>query len=388
MKHYILYSHDGSRNHGCEALVRTTVELLKSEDTKITLSSTRPEEDYLYGLDKLCDIKKIHSKAIVKKNSREFLKGYWDLKVKKDFRSLDYLSERVAFNAQKGDVALSIGGDSYCYGFTDEMAIRNRIWKKGGLKTVYWGCSIEPDLLNDKKIAQDISGFDLITARETISYNALKQVNPNTVLVSDSAFLLNTVKKTLPDEIINKDIVGLNLSPLAENLEQKQGITRKNYEVLIEYILSSTDYSVLLIPHVVWKGTDDRTVNEYFLEKYRHSGRVFAIEDSSCEILKGYISQCRFFIGARTHATIAAYSSNVPTVVLGYSVKSKGIAQDLFGSYENYVVPVQSLESPMDLVNSFKWLVLNEQEIKNRLKSIMPEYKSRVYKGVELLRRL
>ena len=46
---------------------------------------------------------------------------------------------------------------------------------------------------------------------------------------------------------------------------------------------------------------------------------------------KGYIARMRFFIGARTHATIAAYSNCVPTMVLGYSIKSRGIAKDLFG---------------------------------------------------------
>ena len=67
--------------------------------------------------------------------------------------------------------------------------------------------------------------------------------------------------------------------------------------------------------------------------------------------LKGYIARCRFFVGARTHATIAAYSSCVPTLVLGYSVKSRGIARDLFGNEENYVLPVQSLQEPDELTS-------------------------------------
>lgn len=54
MKHYILYSHDGSGNHGCEALVRTTIELLKDKNSSFTLSSTRPEEDIKYGINELC----------------------------------------------------------------------------------------------------------------------------------------------------------------------------------------------------------------------------------------------------------------------------------------------------------------------------------------------
>lgn len=388
MKHYILYSHDGSGNHGCEALVRTTIELLQDSDTSFTLSSTRPEEDLAYGIDKLCDVVKIHSKSKSVKKDLKFLKAYYQLKAKKNYIPMDRLAELEAFNARKGDIAFSIGGDSYCYGFTDEMAIRNKLWKKGGLKTVYWGCSIEPDLLEDPEIAKDIATFDLITARESISYEALKRVNSNTVLVSDSAFALKTVKEPLPIELNNREIVGLNLSPLVENLEKKKGIIRRNYEVLIEHIINNTDWSILLIPHVVWEGTDDRIINDFFFDKYKDCGRVFAVEDANCEVLKGYISRCRFFIGARTHATIAAYSSCVPTIVLGYSVKSKGIAKDLFGSYENYVLPVQSIKQPNNIVDAFKWLVANEDRIKNNLQNVLPEYINRVYDGVSALKKL
>lgn len=51
------------------------------------------------------------------------------------------------------------------------------------------------------------------------------------------------------------------------------------------------------------------------------------------------------FIGVRIYVTIAAYSTEVPTLVLGYSVKSRGIAKDIFGSEENYVIPVQDISN-------------------------------------------
>lgn len=101
------------------------------------------------------------------------------------------------------------------------------------------------------------------------------------------------------------------------------------------------------------------------------------IDDCNCLELKGYISRCRLFIGARTHATIAAYSTCVPTLVVGYSVKAKGIAKDIFGTYENYVIPVQSLENSDDLINSFTWIYENEDKIKNHLTTFMPTYKKR-----------
>lgn len=53
-----------------------------------------------------------------------------------------------------------------------------------------------------------------------------------------------------------------------------------------------------------------------------NDSRISIIDkEYNCEQLKYIISRCRFFVGARTHATIAAYSSEIPTLVLGYSIK-------------------------------------------------------------------
>ena len=38
---------------------------------------------------------------------------------------------------------------------------------------------------------------------------------------------------------------------------------------------------------------------------------------------------------------------------MGYSVKARGIAKDLLGTDENYVVPVQSLKSEDDLLEKY-----------------------------------
>lgn len=84
--------------------------------------------------------------------------------------------------------------------------------------------------------------------------------------------------------------------------------------------------------------------------------------------LKGIIAQCRFFIGARTHATIAAYSSGIPTLVVGYSVKARGIAKDLFGKEDGYVIPVQLLKHEDDIKTELKKIIGRENEIRKALK--------------------
>ena len=91
---------------------------------------------------------------------------------------------------------------------------------------------------------------------------------------------------------------------------------------------------------------------------------------------------------ARTHASIAAYSTGVPTLVVGYSVKARGIAKDIFGTDEGYVIPVQSLKEEDSLVKAYENLVANEENIKNTLKEVMPGYIERSWQAGEEIKKL
>lgn len=370
MSNVFLYAHGGSGNHGCEAIVRATTEILNGH--KLTLISSKPEEDKVYGIDTLCTIIK-DRKDKLNKCSLDFFKAYSSLKLRNDFIPIEKLHYKESFSyIKKGDIALSIGGDNYCYADVYKYKMFHEMAKGRGAKTVLWGCSVEPDVLKDSDIANDIKNYDLITARETISYTALKQINPNTKLVSDPAFCLKKENVELPSEFIDGNTVGINISPMVLKNEAVSGITMSNYKNLIEYIIDNTNMSIALIPHVVWEDNDDRIPLMELYNEYANSGRVVKIEDCSCEKLKGYISHCRFFVGARTHATIAAYSSCVPTLVVGYSVKARGIARDLFGTEDGYVMPVQELNNYDSLKNAFEKVIDKESEINSVLKSKTP----------------
>ena len=156
--------------------------------------------------------------------------------------------------------------------------------------------------------------------------------------------------------------------------EEKSGITIANYRKLIDHILETTDCHIALIPHVMWKNNDDRLTIHELYSVYQGNDRVVQFEDMSCQKIKYVISKCRAFIGARTHATIAAYSSMVPTLVVGYSVKARGIAKDLFGTWDHYVLPVQTLSNSEELIEAFEWMMEREDEIRGRLQGIMPDY--------------
>ena len=237
------------------------------------------------------------------------------------------------------------------------------------------GCSLEAELFQDPSFIEDIKNYDYILARESLTFELLKRAGITKIgLAPDPAFTLSEMQLPLPEGFVEGNTIGINVSPLVEKRETKKGIVLENYKNLIRNILSNTDCSVALIPHVVWEDNDDRVILKMIYDLFRESDRVVMINDHNCMELKGYISRCRFFVGARTHATIAAYSTGIPTLTLGYSIKSRGIAKDLFGTDENYVIPVQSLSQDEDLWNAFEWIWQHEREIKSTLHSIMPDY--------------
>lgn len=358
-----MYAHGGSENHGCEAIVRSTVNILNNLSPEyIGLITERPSEDRKYGLSEWCDL--IQEKSEYPRKSVDFILAYLKLKLSNNYIPLDKLQYKMAFDhMQYGDIALSIGGDNYCYADVQRYVMMHDMALARGAKTVLWGCSVEPELLNNAEIARDIARYSLITARESISYEALKKVNPNTILVYDSAFALPCDTPCLPSNFMQGNMVGINLSPMVMDNESKPGIVLESYETLIKYILETTDMGVALIPHVVWENGDDRVPLQKLYDRYVETGRVVMVENQSCTKLKAVISHCSFFVGARTHATIAAYSTGVPTLVVGYSVKARGIARDLFGTEEGYVLPVQKLSNPNELLNAFKSII--QRPIKN-----------------------
>lgn len=378
-----LYYHGGSGNHGCEAIVRSTLGILGKD---AVLHTSDISSDRIYDLQAVCTLREDLPRPLSWKSLPYLLYALHHKLTGSDYLHTRFTHDAFFSTVGRGDVCLSIGGDNYCYSGQDVLAHYNEILHKRGSKTVLWGCSVEPELTKDPAIAKDLARYDLITARETISYEALKAVNPNTVLVADPAFTLERRDLPLPVGWVEGKMIGINASPLI--LQSGDGaLVMEAYRNLIRRILETTDLNVVLVPHVVLDSSDDRKALLPLLEEFQHTGRVLMLDDHNCMELKGFIARCRFFIGARTHATIAAYSNCVPTLVLGYSVKSRGIARDLFGSEEHYVIPVQGMTDPDTLTAGFEWLLEHEQDIRSYLEEIMPAYRARSMEAGDLVRR-
>lgn len=374
----VLFMHGGSGNHGCEAIIRTTAKMLGGPQG-VEIWSSNKYEDIQYGTSEL--VERIWVSEELERGSL----SYYEALIRRKILNQPSANLKVFIKQLfKNSVAISVGGDNYCYPWSAEEGARlDKLIRKAGAKTVLWGCSLDDEFITPE-VREDLQKFDLITARESMTYRLLKDINPNTVLVADPAFLLEKTELPLPEGFLEGNTVGINVSPLIMGYGD-DGLILRNYEELIEYILNETDMNVCLIPHVVWKNNNDLIPIDRLYNKYAETGRICKLGDHNCMELKGFISRCRFFVGARTHATIAAYSTCVPTLVVGYSVKSRGIATDLFGTDKNFVVPVQDLQKNGELTQAFMWIQEHEGEIREKLQEIMPEYISRAWSAKEHL---
>jgi len=381
----MMFAHGGSLNRGCEAIVRSSTGILKEKmaEVQISLLSDLPETDRIIGnLDHIYDASPVR----LSKYSPQWLVGALRIRLLKDESySLGKMYRNVISRLGEADVFMSIGGDNYCYGEQPALyEINSRIKRKGG-KLVLWGCSIGEEDISARKL-EDLRKFDLILARETLTYDLLQKNGLKSArLVADPAFTMTREELPLPAGWLEGNTVGLNFSPLVMKRNQA---SQQAFHELIRHILDHTDMTIALTPHVIEDGNNDWTVLNDYYQLYKDTGRVLLLPDHLTAVqYKGYIARMRFFVGARTHATIAAYSSGVPTMVLGYSVKSKGIAKDIFGT-ERLVLGIDEISDGRKLIGQFDEMLKDEEEIRETLRLRIPQIKEMSYKAVDYLKEM
>ena len=375
---FYLFGHGGSGNKGCEAIARGTIDIIKQnfDDSAIVIASFHPDDDEKAGLSGAARLKSHrypqYSLPWAAYAATSRLIGDKD-------RAFAILHRPAIVGAEQADISLSIGGDNYCYNKSAWLYSIDKRIKMRSKRIVLWGCSVEPKLLDDA-MTEDLSRFDLITARESITYEALidRGIAKNTKIYPDPAFLLQKENVQLPVGWREDKMIGINVSPLIMDYEKVPGLMLKSFAALVRHILTQTEYSVALIPHVTWSFNNDLVPLKALFKEFTDTDRVVLLDTYyNAPEMKGFISRCAAFIGARTHATIAAYSTCVPTLVIGYSVKARGIARDIFGDEEGLVLPIQLLQSEEQLISCFQAFMERKAELRVHLQQAMPDYIAR-----------
>lgn len=379
MKKVLILINSVVYNRGSEALIRGISKICKNIDSKeveITLVSNEVNFGSWVNIENIDLYRKRKNKNIIEKY---LLKIFRKLKILNVCGYL--LGKDLKEDIKDKDLIIVIGADNFdkTYNMQETLMYLNTYLRKNtSAKMLLYDCSFnETDIT--PILLKTLNNFDVMTVRETISEKTIKdnyKGNLEIALYPDPAFVMDKEEVVLPNIFNNKNVVGINVSNLITKADYGSDSSKvlAAYKKMMNYILDETDNNILLVPHVM--NNADLSTLRVLYSGYENNERVYLIEDESLNAkqLKYIISNCSLYIGARTHSTIAAYSTCVPTLVLGYSVKSKGIAKDIFGTYENYVLPVNNLDSEDYLLNGFKWLNENKDIIKQQLLNKMPEY--------------
>lgn len=180
-----------------------------------------------------------------------------------------------------------------------------------------------------------------IYARDHLSRQLLQErgFSSRTQEVIDVAFALPFERPELKAD--GRTRIGLNVSGLLYNggySGANQFSLTVDYPSLInrvcELFLSMQDTEVFLIPHVISNVSeveDDLRTSQKLAQRY--PGLKIAPRFHSPTEAKSFISGMDFFIGARMHSCIAAFSSGIPVVPMAYSRKFNGLFNSLDYSY-------------------------------------------------------
>lgn len=381
---YIFPIHLDGDNRGCEGIAKGTALLLGEPKENLVGLCRNVKLDTKLGIDKYVTLQPYIKYSIFERIVNKICKI---CHIKSPIPLID-ANKYFVSQFSSLDILISTGGDMMCYG-NNQVITTNEQAVNQGCKTILWGCSMGPENLTPEKEAT-LRKFSLIYARESLSYDFFKSLGlKNVVCIPDPAFVLEPETCHLPECFQKSKVIGVNLSNYtvgADNLDTPFGLQIKEF---ISYILEKTDYHLLLIPHVMWDFQDDRLLSQVIKNEYKDQpDRISILDSDSLNYLqiRYVISHCHMFIGGRTHAVVSAYSTCVPAIALGYSIKSKGIAKDL-GLPEKLVIdtkhPVKST-----LLDAFKYTEINYLKIKTLLTDTMPIYSQRTFEIRSVLKEL
>jgi colanic acid/amylovoran biosynthesis protein len=384
---FILAGNGPYENRGCEAIVRGTTKILRNHfqaPSFVCISALQKTE-----LERQC--REEYDPAITHKKINLYqYRLDWEWEIQRIFyrfnargRNYRIFKEMLPY-LDDAEAVLSVGGDNYSldygvpYIFTglDDIVLEKK-------KPLFlWGASVGPfDALPEYErfMISHLRKVTGIFAREseTVNYLMKNSVTENVRHVADPAFLMDPVEPQEESKrfTIEEGAIGINLSPVLAKYVTEGDLQRweKIAANIISDIAIKTSRRVYLLPHVTIPGSDDSAFleNVWKLTASHIKNEIILIPpDYNAAETKWLLSHLSLFAGARTHATIGALSSNVPTLSFGYSIKAKGINRDIFG-HEDYCLIPEKL-TPEIVTTQIESMLATKNQIINELKKKIP----------------
>ena len=385
----------GVYNYGCEAIVRGTHRILRTQwpNGQTCYCSPRLEQDGLALQD--LDIR------LVVRQPETSLPERIRLKLARSFGFQAERSVRSRFPwCRNVDAVLEIGGDILTLGPGSETAQEFPQVKhlntllRSGKPIVLWGASVGPFDGNphaEAAFSAVLKRLALITVREpeTIRYLATLGITDNVVAVADPAFLMAAAPAEDPEiqpwlPRPGKRTIGLNLSPLSifyqTGSRQRGHDLAEQHATTLAELISRHDSDILLIPHVISphaKGDDDPSYLSAVYERLpaacRQRVRLLPNHLGAMRT-KTILAACTAVVAARMHCAIGALSSNTPTLFLSYSAKAVGMCEFVYGNHD-FVLPVDS-DQPV-LLDHISRLLNRQDALRRHLESRQADFQAK-----------
>jgi len=209
-----------------------------------------------------------------------------------------------------------------------------------------------------------------VFARDDLSLKVVKDISGvQAIRTVDVAFAMGYTKNVMDSEKIN---VGFNPSGLLwqggynKNNQFGLKVDYQKYccEVILK-LLANPKYCVYLVPHVLSNNLEevdnDMVACVELIKKYPQL--KMASKFTTPVEAKSFISGLSVFIGARMHATIAAFTTNVPVIPFSYSPKFEGLFSSL--NYKHIILGCK-VDTEKAIEKTFN-LLENYQQLKGEL---------------------
>ncbi len=406
---FILAGNGPYENRGCEAIVRGTTKILRKyfvDPQFVCLTNFSSKEQYeKQSLQEIDDA--IYHLPFWRLRKRDAIQNFWKPETWSYIYRLFFNQKALRYQIysnmlpylDKASAVLSVGGDNYSldYGVPTFFTDLDDFVLERERPLAIWGASIGPfDKIPEYEeyISQHLKKITAIFARESLTVNYLKGINiaENVYHISDPAFLMDPEK---PDNIenilsIDEETIGINLSPLMAKYVTNGDLEAwaKRAGTIIRDVAQKTEMPICMIPHVTIPYSNDYVFMQHalsFVHKKNCKITLVPPEYNAAET-KWIISKMVLFAGARTHSTIAALSSGVPTLSFAYSIKAQGINRDLFGHTDYCLEPSNlNIESVSDRIES----MLNDSNtIKKELSKQIPQTQKAGHNAGIMLRQI
>ena len=401
---FIFIGNGQYQNRGCEAITLGTIEILrKAFGSNATFVDMHYDEPHASPPSWASGVENYEHEPQLR--PKRFCRSWWirnGLRVfpKLRLRYMKYENTRT-MRPHIGPTAaiLALGGDNYSldYGIPYAFICHGQFAKEHGVPFFIWGGSVGPFDKNPQfaqvmleHLRHEVTG---VFTREKRSCDYLKEHQvENAWMMSDPAFVMEP-EPVSSDQLgfeFPENAIGVNLSPIMRRFCHQGDMEawRKNARDIILAIRKHFDNPIVLIPHVtIGDLNNDHLFMESCLEGIKRDDRIYSIDGRfNARQTKWLISRLSCLAAARTHATIAAFSTCTPTISLAYSVKAFGLNEMLFG-HSDYLVSPEKLCAD-NVVTVTEKVLEHSAEIKGQLENVMPTTRKNAYLAGEQLKEI